>query len=118
MRIPFAYRLEIAALGGDDIVNGAVILPGVKVLVPRAAVVEHLNFHPGIRGVALRGRADADAVVGVGSQLELEAKNKVAVLFFGVKIAAVVNGAVDGAILDGVALAELVQLAVPQSQLP
>src|SRR5207253_10027694 len=51
---------------------------------------------------------DADAVVGAFAELEFEAEDEVGILFFCVQVAAVVDRAVDRAVLHAVSFARLV----------
>jgi hypothetical protein len=65
-------------------------------------VVEDLNLHPLICGIAFQRRADTDAVVGRGIEQELETERKIPVFPLGEQVAAAIGGAQDGAVLDDV----------------
>ena len=75
------------------------VLAGQQIRVHGAAVVQHLALHAHVGGVALERGADADAVVAVGEQLELEAEHEIAVLFLREQIAAAIRGTVQYAVL-------------------
>lgn len=92
--IPFADGAERAALGGGDEIDGAVELRVLELGVFLRGVVEDLHLHAGVGEAAGgEGRADGDAVVGAGLQLELKAVDEVAVLAFGEQVAAAALGA-------------------------
>ena len=56
------------------------VLPVLQPLVLRIGVVEHLRLEARVRGVALKRRAQREAVVRAGRQLELEPQLEVGVL--------------------------------------
>jgi hypothetical protein len=108
--VPFADRLEMAGLGGDDAIDGAVVLVVVDFAgVFFGRVVEDLNFQAGIGGIGALsfdggGLADADAVVCAGRELELKLEMEVAVLFVGIEISLAFGTGDDGVFLDVVAV--------------
>src|SRR5687768_14339165 len=61
--IPFSDRLQRASLGGNNVIDRAMVLSGTKLGVLRTAIVEHLYFNPIICGITLHWRADPDAIV-------------------------------------------------------
>src|SRR5207247_1823152 len=76
--VPLAHRFAIAGAGGNNIVDGAVILFGPDLaFVHLVAIVENLNLHALVGGVALKRRANADAVICARGQHKLEAKSKI-----------------------------------------
>ena len=79
-----------------------------QVRVFRPAVVEHLNLHPDVRGVSLERRANADAVVRVLRQPELEAEDEVRVFPVREQVAAVLLRREEDAVLHLIAVAGLV----------
>ena len=86
--VPFTNRLEESRFGGEDVVNGAVELSGADfAFVNGGVVVEDLNFHAEVGGVAFEGGSDADAVVGSFGELEVETENEIGILGFGEEIA-------------------------------
>ena len=102
--IPLADRAERAALGGGDEIDGAVILGGLELGVFRIGVVEDLHLHAAVGQAALgKRRADGDAVVGPGLQLELEAEDEVAVVALREEVAAPALGAIQHPVLHAVA---------------
>src|SRR5436190_24025986 len=64
--VPGAGRLQGAAPGGKQAVDRAAELPRLEVRILRRRVVQDLDLHARVRGVALQGRAYADPVVGAG----------------------------------------------------
>ena len=88
------------------------VLKRLQAGVLRSTIIEDLNLDAGIRRITHQRRADADAVVGVLGQLDVEPQHEVRVLFLGIKVAAVLLGREDHAVLDLVALSGLVLLAV------
>jgi hypothetical protein len=72
LRVPFADRLLEPAPRREHVVDRSVVLRRPEVLVLRAAVVQHLDLDTRVRGVSLEWSADADAVVGVRRQPEVE----------------------------------------------
>ena len=88
------------------------ILRRLQLGVLRAAVVQHLNLHADIRRITLERSADADAVVGVLGQLELEPQDEVGVFLLGEEVAAVFLRREEDAVLDLITLAGLVLGAV------
>ena len=62
-------------------------------------VVENLDIHAGVSGVALLGHADADAVVSGRRKLELEPEDEIPVFLPRIEIAALAG---DHAVLDAV----------------
>ena len=77
--VPFAGRCQRAGFRRNDAVDGAVLLPVGGARVVR---VQDLEFHPVVGGVFAERGADADAVVALRREFEIEAENEVAVLFF------------------------------------
>ena len=111
-RVPLADGFLVAALRRKHVVDRPVVLRRLELRVLRAAVVEDLNLHADVGGVALERRADADAVVGVLGQLEVELEDEVPVLLLGEEVAAVFLGGEQHTVFDLVALAGLVLGAV------
>ena len=107
LRVPFPHRFLVAALRRKHVVDRPVVLRGLELRVLRAAVVEHLDLHPDVRGVAHERRADPDAVVRVLGQLDVEAQNEVRVFLLGVQVSAVFLRGEEDAVRDLVALARL-----------
>ena len=64
------------------------VLIGTQVFEFVGRVVQDLQFHAHIGGVALRRRADAQAVVGAWGELEIEGEVKIRILLGRVEIAA------------------------------
>ena len=87
--VPFAYRFQCTAFGGNHPVNRTVILVRFEILIDRCVVIENLQLHPYIGGIALGRGTDTETVVRSRRQLELEAENEVLVLVLRVKVAAV-----------------------------
>jgi len=106
--VPFTHRLLVPALRRDHVVDGAVILRGPQVPILGTAVVEHLDLDPGVGRVPLEGGANADSVVGVLGELDLELQDEVFVLLLGVEVATVFRRREEHAVLDLVALARTV----------
>ena len=69
-------------------------------MVLRPAVVEHLDLDPDIGCVPFERRADADAVVRVFGQLDVEAEDEISILFLGVQVSAVLLRGEEDAVLD------------------
>jgi hypothetical protein len=77
-------------------------LDGSEVFVGRIVVIENLDFHAGVGGIAASGGADADAIVGGLGELEFELKIEIAVFLVEKQIPTVGGGAVKNAILGRV----------------
>lgn len=86
--IPFSNGLEEFPFRGHDTIDRAVILPGLQVGVLWIGVVEHLDFNSGKRSIPRIWRANGDAVVRSGGELDLKLEMKVRVLLGGEKVAA------------------------------
>ena len=84
--IPFAHGFEVAALGRHHAVDRAVNLMGLEFFESRRAVVKDLQLHAGVSCVTSQGRADAQAVVRAGRELELEAQDEIIKLMRGKQI--------------------------------
>ena len=108
LHVPLAGGLHRASLGRDHVVDAAVVLRVLQrapLARQRRSLVDDLQFHPLVGGVALARRADAEAVVGAfGRHLELEPQHEVAVLLVGEQLAAATLGAEEHAVLDAVPL--------------
>jgi len=102
LRVPLAHGLLGSTLAGHDVVDRAVVLLRAQVRVLRRAVIEDLQLHAVVRGVALQRRADAHAVVAPGLELELEAEDEIRVLLLGQHHPAAFGGADQVAVLDGI----------------
>src|SRR5438034_882088 len=105
--VPLAERFLRSAFGGDDIINRPVILHRAKVFVLRRAVVQHLDFHAGVGGVALVWSANPNAIIGTVLESEFKTENKIFVFLFGKQIATAAVGAIKNAIGDAVTRAIL-----------
>ena len=103
--IPLAGGFEETSFRGYDVVDGTVILRRAQFAVAWRVVVQNLDFHSLICGVAFIGRADPDAVVGSLFQFEFETEDEVGVFFFGEEIAAAIGRTFEQAVLDDVAAA-------------
>ncbi len=102
--IPFADRLQKPGLGGENIVDGAVILGGAEfAFVHGRIVIEDLNLHALVGGVAFEGRADADPVIGCVGQLEVEAQNEISVLGLREEVSVTIRRRDEEPIFDEVA---------------
>jgi len=103
--VPFAGWFEEILFGLEGTggaVDGAVVLIGGEAFVFFVAVVEDLDFHADVGGVALAWIAETDAVIGAWFEFEFEVEDEVAVFFFGAEESAG-GSADDGAVLDFVA---------------
>ena len=103
--VPFADRAQMALLRGDDAVDRAAVLPRLVLLLERTRVVEDLDLHAVVGGVAedpaAAGKraaaeafppgADREAVVAVRHELELEARGEVGELLFVEEVAEVLR---------------------------
>jgi hypothetical protein len=101
--VPLASRAEEAALGAEDVIDGAMHLVGLEFFAGFGFVtvgVDDLDFQAVFGAVTAEGGAQGDAVVAGGWELEFEAQGHVAVLFFGEQIAAFALFADDVAIHD------------------
>src|SRR6188768_2927150 len=102
--VPFACRLEIAGARRDHVVDRSVmLLRSDLALVAFVAIVEDLDLHALVGGIAFERRADTDAVVAAWLGPELEAEDEVGVLANREQVAATVRGTDDGAIANQVA---------------
>ena len=102
--VPLADGFQESGFGGEDVVNGAVILGRAELaFIDRGVMIEDLNFHAEVGGVAFEGGADADAVVGAFGELEVETENEVGVLGFGEEVAVGVRGGDEESVFDEVA---------------
>src|SRR5439155_25837509 len=50
--------------------------------------IQHLDLHAHVGSVTLEGRADANAIVSIGAQLEFKSQNEIRVVAFGEEISA------------------------------
>jgi hypothetical protein len=85
-----------------------VVLIWAETGVLRAAIVQHLDLYADVSGVAFQWRPDADAVIGVLGQTDIEAKNEVRILFLRIQVSTVFLRRINDTIVDLVALARLV----------
>src|ERR1019366_274299 len=78
--VPLAQRLAVSRACRNRIVDRAVILLGPDLaFVHGIGIVQNLDLHALISGVAFVRRADADSVVGARRQQELEPEDEVRV---------------------------------------
>src|SRR5262249_37296826 len=100
LEVPFADGPQVAAMGGDDAVDRAVVLARIELLVLFGGVIQDLHFaHAHVGRVAVAGVADGQAVVSAGREPVFDTGHEVAVLVPGVYRAALVRLANDGAVL-------------------
>ena len=78
--VPFADRFQETAFGRNNAVHRTVILVFLELAVNRGFVVEHLNLHADISGIAFERGPDSDPVVRAFGQHEVEAEDEVFVL--------------------------------------
>ena len=71
-------------------------------LILLVVMIEDLDLHAGVRDIAGKGRANADAVIRARSHLELEVEDEVIELIFGQEIPAAIFWAYDDAVLNDV----------------
>ena len=112
LSVPGAELGELDTLGGDDAIDGAVLLVLAQIAVVGGIVVENLNLHALVGSIDVHRGADANAVVDTQHhELELEAVDEVAVLLLRVEVATVAIGGihVDGAVDEGI----VVEVALP-----
>ncbi len=107
LEVPLTHRAEVAVLGADAVVEGAVILLRLKATFARsghlfvvAVAVDDLEFEAVFGGVAINRCAKGDAVVASLWQLELDADDAVFEFFLGQEIAAFALLADDGTVFD------------------
>ena len=102
--VPLPDRPQDAAARRHHAVDRAVVLVRLEAPVHRRAVLEDLELHPDVGGVALERGADAEPVVGGRGQLELEAEDEVGVLLLRVQVPPAALGTDDDLpVLGGVA---------------
>ena len=111
LEIPLAHGPEVAVLGGDAVVEAAVILVGLEarlacrsLLFVVAIAVNDLEFEPVAGRVAAEWRPQGDAVVTRLGQLELDADRAVLERLFREQVAPLAGLADDGAIFDFIAI--------------
>ena len=75
------------------------MLLGLKpALVLLVLIVQDLDFHAHVGGVAFERRADSDSVIGALGQLEVEAKDEIRILLLGQQPAAAAGRALERAV--------------------
>ena len=115
LEVPLAGGPEKSAMGGDDPVDGTVILARVEFRVSGVFGVEDLQFaHGAVGGPPGAGVSNGETVVSSGRQFELEADDKVGVFVLGINRASFAGPAHDGAVLDDVIL----DGAIPTGEIP
>ena len=101
--VPLAHLVERAAFGGEDFVKRAAILAGVEMGVLRVVVVENLHLVARVGEiVGFKRDADADAIIGAGSQFEIHAQDVIGEDAVGNEIVGSIAGRGDEAIGDKV----------------
>ena len=100
--VPSTQLGEGDDLGFDDTVNSTVVLLGFQpTSVDGRVVVQNLDLHTVVSSVNTHGGTDTDTVVYTRiNECELETKNEVAVLLFGVEVTqtAVLSSYEDGTV--------------------
>ncbi len=108
--IPLARRLECPAFGRDDAIDRTMILFRAQ-FAPFStisrAILQNLNLHADIGGIAVEWCADAHAVVRAILQLELKAQDEIIKFLFREQISTAAQGAIDDSVGDAVTRAVL-----------
>jgi hypothetical protein len=91
-----------AVFCGNDVVDRAIKLPGFDGGVFGGLVIQDLDFHSAISGVARERSANADAIVAAGLQFEFQAQHEIGELTFREEIAAATLGAINHTIGNAV----------------